>query len=333
LAGWIIKFLLEDGWTVRGTVRDSTQKDKFKHLLHEHFEVVDADLLKPETWANAVAGCSYVCHTASPFPLEVPKDEQVLIKPAVEGTLAVLKAAAAEDSVKRVILTSSVAAVRSGHDSAAKNKDKVFTEEDWSIVEKCEPYSKSKTLAEKAAWDFIASLPKERNLELIAINPTYIVGPLLSPTGGESSRKLVERLMKNDMPGVPALWLDVVDVRDVARAHIAAISSQVPAGNRFLCTSAGCWMMDISNMLSKEFSKFGYKLPSMPAPKPLIWIVSFWDKDAAALLSSIGVSVRIDNSKAKNYLGIQFQEISTSFIDMANSLIDFGFIPDLRKKQ
>ena len=209
-----LHFLKHGGFAVRGTVRNKTNEAKIAPLrkaFGEHFdalELVEADLLDEKSIMAACEGSDYIVHTASPFPLENPKDEQVLIKPAVEGTLAVMKAAHATKA-KKVVVTSSTASVASG-----TQKDS-YDESDWSDLEKCDPYPKSKTLAEKAAWDFVENLPEDERFGLVTINPSFITGPNLNEAKF-SSGDLVKQIMEGSMPGLPKMSLPAVDVRNVA---------------------------------------------------------------------------------------------------------------------
>jgi len=273
-------------------------------------------------WNECVKNCDFVVHTASPCPIAIPKDEQVLIKPAVEGTLSVIRACAACPSVQRVVLTSSEAAVHGGW-TGTKLNGKIFTEEDWAVEASCAPYFKSKLLAERAAWDFVKSVP-ERNLQLVVINPAYIVGPLLSKYGGDTSRTLVTRFLKNDMPGVPDSNLQIVDVRDVANAHVIALTNPNAPGNRYLCYRQSMWMKEIGAILAKEFGPKGYKIPSTHVPKALVWVVSIWDKDAENIYPRIGKEIVLSSEKVQKEFGITFRTLEESLIDMANSLIEFG---------
>ena len=177
-------YLQDGGFRVRGTVRDKTNEKKvapLRQAFGEHFnnlELFEADLLKPDSLATAIEGCDYVVHTASPFPDTNPKDENVLVKPAVEGTLAVMRAAH-QHKVKRVVITSSVASIMY---KAPANVKESYNEEDWSDLEICKAYEKSKTLAEKSAWDFLHALPPSEQFELVTINPSLILGPSLVQT-------------------------------------------------------------------------------------------------------------------------------------------------------
>jgi nucleoside-diphosphate-sugar epimerase len=217
-------FLRDGGYSVKGTVRDKNNQKKLAPLqkaFGERFlqlELAEADLLKPETLDAAIQGAHFVVHTASPFPLTTPKDENILIKPAVEGTLAVMRAAH-KHKVKRVVITSSVASV---YAQKPENRKAVYNESDWSDLEACVAYEKSKTLAEKAAWDYLEKLPQEEKFELVTINPSLILGPSLID-GDFSSGQVISMILLNKYPGLPKIMFSVVDVRDVALAHLNAL--------------------------------------------------------------------------------------------------------------
>jgi dihydroflavonol-4-reductase len=173
-------------------------------------------LLNEASIEKAIEGCAFVVHTASPFPGTAPKDENVLIKPAVEGTLAVMRAAH-KHKVKRVVITSSVAAMMVG------NHDKEINEEDWSVIAECKPYEKSKTMAEKAAWDFLEALPEHEKFELVIINPCFILGPNFA-VGDFTSGDIIKKMMTGKFPGMPVIQFPIVDVRDCAIAHFKALT-------------------------------------------------------------------------------------------------------------
>jgi dihydroflavonol-4-reductase len=222
LGSHVCDYFLKDGsFDVRGTVRDKKNENKLAPLrkaFGENFnklELVEADLLKPETIDEAIKGCDYVIHTASPFPLEAPKDENVLIRPAVEGTLAAVKAAH-KYKVKRIVITSSVAAIMGQNEA---NRKEIYNENDWTDVNAVGAYEKSKTLAEKAAWEYLHSLPEEERFELVTINPVLILGPSLI-SGDFSSGQVVMKLLSGKFPGMPRIMMPLVDVRDVAQAHL-----------------------------------------------------------------------------------------------------------------
>ena len=232
IASHLIKLLLEKGYKVRGTIRSLKNRDKHAFLYNlcpeknKNLELVEADLLKPATWPAAVEGVDYVMHLASPFPGVIPNNENEVIRPAVEGTINVIQAAI-DKGVKKVVLTSSVVAIYCGHDGKPTGPD------DWSIEEKCEPYPKSKTRAEKAAWDLWKK--SEGKLELATVNPGFVLGPVFSSNGGTSEKTIVD-FMKGRVPGVPKVNIACVDVRDVAECHLKAMENPNSNGKRiYLC--------------------------------------------------------------------------------------------------
>lgn len=299
----VCKQAQEAGHIVRGTVRSKGNAVKVDPVLAAvpGIELVEADLLNDAGWAEAVKGVECVLHVASPFPLQPPADENELIKPAVEGTLRVLKAAAAEPGVKRVVLTSSVAAISSGHDktenlaaSEGCGADKVWSEDDWSRVEGCEAYPKSKTLAEMAAWKYIREeQPEGRNLELVVINPGFVIGPALIKAPC-SSVNVISRLLKGELPMLPKLHMNCVDVRDVAKAHINAMEQPV-AGQRFLLVSTGIWFTDMGKILADRFKKDGYSPPTVEAPYWLLWLVAIFDSHVQIAVKRWGTVTQVCN--------------------------------------
>ena len=221
-----LKFLQNGGFRVRGTVRSATNQAKIQPLiegfgqeLFDQLELVEADLLQPQTLEDAIAGAQYVVHTASPFPIQKPKHENDLIKPAVEGTMTVMRAAL-KHKVQRVVITSSGAAIY-------KNKDPKkthFTTEDWTDLSIASAYEKSKTMAEKCAWDFLATLPEEERFEFATINPGLVLGPNLVKCQFSSGDVVKMLMIKGKRPpAMPHVQVPIVDVRDVAQAHLQAI--------------------------------------------------------------------------------------------------------------
>ncbi|KAK7478306.1 hypothetical protein BaRGS_00030458, partial [Batillaria attramentaria] len=336
IATHVIKQLQEAGYQVRGTVRslsDSEEnKDKVKHLQElcpdaaHKLELVEADLTKPESWEAAVKGVTYVIHVASPFPASQPKDENEVIQPAVEGTQSVLKACVATKTVKRVVLTSSCVAVNWSN----TNSDKVHTEEDWSDVESLDAYAKSKTLAEKAAWDYIKELPDEDKIELAVINPAYVMGPVLH--GSQcTSMEVAKRLLERSLPAVPKLNFAIVDVRDVAAAHVKAMTSPEAAGNRHLIVNTNMWMKEMAQILAKEFRPQGYSVPTVNCPYFALWMSALFDKSVKMILPQVNKVHKFDNKRMKEVLGIEPHDAKETIIDMAYSLIENGFIKKTKK--
>ncbi|KAK7090238.1 uncharacterized protein [Littorina saxatilis] len=332
IATHVIKQLQEAGYKVRGTVRSLSDEAKVKHLndlcpdATYKLELVEADLTKPDSWEAAVKGVSYVIHVASPFPASAPKDENEVIQPAVEGTQSVLKACIASKSVKRVVLTSSCVAVNWSN----TNTDKVHTEEDWSDVESLDAYAKSKTLAEKAAWDFIKELPDEDKIELAVINPAYVMGPVLH--GSQcTSMEIIKRLLERSMPACPKLNFAIVDVRDVATAHVKAMTLPEAAGNRHLVVNTNMWMKEIAQQLAKEFKPQGYNVPTVNCPYFALWMSSLFDKTIKMILPQVNKVHKFENKRMKEVLGIEPLDAKDTIIEMAYSLIESGFIKKTKK--
>lgn len=322
--------LLEAGYAVRGTARSPERAAKVKDTLRPHlsddadakiakFEIVQADLSFDDGWGDAVAGCAYVLHVASPIPRTPPKHEDDLIIPARDGALRVLKAAAAA-GVKRVVLTSSVAAVLYGRD-----RSRTFDESDWSDVDAktIGAYEKSKTIAERAAWDFMGNLDSE--LELAVINPGLVLGPVLDDDWGTSG-EVVKKLFDRDFPACPDLNWAMVDVRDVASAHLAAMTTPEARGQRFICAAANHSIRDIALVLDEKFSDNGFKIPTGKLPNFVMHLVALFDKTARLGLNDLGVQQNIDNSRIKSVLNWQPRELEEMVEAMGNSFIEYGIV-------
>lgn len=297
-------------------------------------EFVEADLMKEETWTAAVAGCQYVCHVASPFPLDIPSDPDTIIKPAVDGTLAVLKAAAADGNVKRVVLTSSLAAIHDVKTLDAKaDPNKLYNEDDWVDPDQVEAYSKSKILAEKAAYKFIEDLEQvdgKKKLELAVINPSYVLGPMLTDNVS-SSVLAMKRLLDKSTPGVPKFHLAVCDVRDVALAHVKAMTGGEHIGKRYLIVTECKWMKDIARMVQKEFKPLGYFVPTMAVPSTLVWLGSYIDRSTALLIPRLDKEFKLDNRRMVEELKITPTDIEKTILDTCHSLVEKGIIKSTRK--
>src|SRR5258706_2668668 len=319
--------LLEQGYRVRGTLRSLSREAALRGTLSEtidageRLEFVAADLLKDEGWQAAVQGCEYVLHVASPFPAQEPEREDDLIAPAREGSLRVLRAAAA-GGVKRVVLTSSLAAVLEGRWKGHRT----FDENNWSDVNgKIGAYAKSKTLAERAAWDFVKNLEGNHPLELSVINPSYVLGP---PLGDDvrTSGELISRLMRHEIPGVPHIrWL-IVDVRDVAAAHIAAMTVPEAAGQRFCCTAESCWTRDIALILDRHFAARGYPIPTNEIPDFVVRLVGMFDKTVRLTSASLGKDYTISTARINRVLNWQPHTLEDTVVSMAESMIRHGVV-------
>ena len=334
VATHIIQQLLQTGYRVRGTVRSLKNDQKVKPLYelcpesNDKLELVECDLLDEQCWPAAVKDCTHVLHTASPFPASNPKNEDELIKPAVDGTLFVLKACQEAGTVKRVVLTSSMAAI-----AYRPNPDgRVLTEDDWSDLDdpSVYPYIKSKTLAEKAAWDFVNSIEGEKKIELATINPTYIMGPVLCGSTG-TSMELPIRLLTRDMPMLPDIYFGICDVRDVAKAHIKAMTIPESVGHRHIVDNGTLSLKEIAIIIDKEFRPQGYNVPTTVAPKFLMRIAALFEPSVRMLLPSIGRRADLDNCRLVNVLGITPYPKEKSILDICYSVIETGRVKKTRQ--
>lgn len=327
--------LLDAGYRVRGTARSAERGAKLRTSLVPHvvdgeiamerFELVSADLTSDAGWAEAVEGCRFVHHVASPLPRVPPRDENEVILPARDGALRVLRAAA-EAGVERVVLTSSVAAVVYGHD-----RNRVFDESDWSdtTTRAIGAYEKSKTIAERAAWDYVASLEGEEALELVSINPGLVLGPILDEDYGTSG-EVVKKLFDRDFPACPDVNWAVVDVRDVAAAHLAAMTAPNAAGERFICAIENYSMREVARVLDANFSERGFRIPTGNLPGFAMKLAAIFDKTARLALNDLGVRQDLDNSKIKRVLGWEPRDLEEMVVAMGNSFLDYGVVSPKR---
>lgn len=325
--------LLNAGYQVRTTIRslspsktsairDALKKGDLETSSLDSLTFVAADLMKDEGWNDAVAGCNYVLHVASPFPNSTPKHEDDLIVPAREGTLRVLKAAR-RAKVKRVVVTSSFAAIGYGH----PQQSTPFTEESWTDLTKAgvSPYEKSKTIAERAAWNFVKS-PEGQGLELSVVNPVGIFGPVLSADFA-TSIILVQRLLNGALPGCPDLHFSVVDVRDVAALHLKAMTHPAAAGERFLAVSPPLISVkDMATILKKRMQNSAKRTPTRELPDMLLRIVALWDKEVAYVVGQLGKKKASTNEKAKRILGWEPRSAEDAIIATAESLVKLGLV-------
>ncbi|REJ86095.1 MAG: NAD-dependent epimerase/dehydratase family protein [Acidobacteria bacterium] len=319
--------LLRRGYRVRGTARTLRRETGLRQALGRHvelgdrFDLVGADLTLDSGWAEAVADCRYVLHVASPIPRTPPKHEDELIVPAREGALRVLRAAS-KAGVERVVMTSSVAAVLYGRD-----RSRTFDESDWSDIDskKIGAYEKSKTIAERAAWDFVQTLPEGERLELTTINPGLVLGPLLDADWGTSG-EAIKKLMERDFPACPDLGWAPVDVRDVATAHVEAMIRPEAAGERFICAIEHASMRDIAAILDRHLKDRGFRIPTGRLPGFVMRLLALFDKTARLALNDLGVRQDVDNGKIRRVLDWQPRSLETMVTDMADSLIEHGVV-------
>jgi nucleoside-diphosphate-sugar epimerase len=320
--------LLEKGYQVRGTLRSPERETGLRKTFESNISVDDrltifpANLENDDGWENAVKGCQYILHVASPFPSQPPKHENDLILPARDGAIRILKLASAAN-VKRVVMTSSMAAVVSGHDY---DESKVFDEDDWSRTDRhIGAYEKSKTLAEQDAWDFMKGLENDNALELSVINPGLVLGPILD-ADYSTSGELIRKLMRREVPGCPDLGWPAVDVRDVADAHLAAMTIPEAAGKRFICTIEDARIQDIALILKNHFANQGYKIPTRKLPNILVRFSALFDKSLRLVVKDLGKHAEISNARIKKVLSWKPHTLEEMVVAMAESMIKHGVV-------
>jgi len=321
--------LLERGYRVRGTLRDQNRADTIRYLISaalradpgDRLTFARAELLSDQGWAEAVEGCEAVLHAASPFPTKPVSDPQVLIGPARDGTLRVLRAAAAA-GVRRVVLTSSVAAIAYGHGGPI---GRPFTEADWSQPEGPDigAYEVSKTLAERAAWDFVAA--GTAPFELVAINPSVVLGPVLDMDYG-SSAEIVRKLLSGKFPGCPAIGWPIVDVRDVASLHVTALEHPDAAGERFICAGAFMTVAEIAALLKREMPGEAGRVPSQRLPDWAMRLAALFDRSARLVLHELGNRREVSTEKASRVLGWTARPAPDAVLATARSLVRLGIV-------
>jgi len=328
-----ILMLLADGWRVRATIRNLAREGAVRETLRaagaqgvDRLSFAAADLEADAGWAEAVRDCDYVLHVASPFPQGVPKNEDELIIPARDGALRVLRAAK-QAGVKRVVLTSSFAAIGYGH----KPQQAPFTEMDWTDVSGADvrAYVKSKTLAERAAWDFMKT--NGAPMELSVVNPVGVLGPVLS---GDYSTSilLVQRLMDGAMPGCPRFGFGLVDVRDVADLHLRAMTSPAAAGERFLAVAGeSVWMADIGKMLKARLGAAAARVPTNILPNWMVRLAALGDPAVGQMIPELGKLKQASNSKARTLLGWAPRSNEEAIIATAESLMRLGLLKGMAK--
>jgi dihydroflavonol-4-reductase len=314
--------LLDKGYKVRTTIRSESRKQEVMDAMKEHssncenLEFYIADLLKDDGWKEAVEGSKYVLHVASPFFLGEPENEDVFIKPAVEGTLRVLKACADAD-VQKVVLTSSFAAVGYGH----PREKEVYTEEDWSSVDgEISAYAKSKTLAEKAAWEFVENLEESKKFDLTVINPVAVTGPMLTSDIGSSNDFLL-KLISGSMPACPKIHMGYIDVRDVAKAHIFSMTEEKTNGERIIVSENEMFFAEVGKTLNEAGFK---KSPTKELPNFLVKIMSFFVGELKTLLSALDRRGDIDKTKAERFFNWEYISTEQSVTETAQQLQEMG---------
>ncbi|PTQ89220.1 SDR family oxidoreductase [Agitococcus lubricus] len=337
IASWIIKYLLEAGYTVHATVRDPAKQSSVGHLLKiaeqakGTLKLFKADLLAEGSFNEAMQGCGIVMHTASPFVLEGFSDaNEALVRPALEGTRNVLNAVNQCPTVHRVVLTSSVAAIYGDNEDILAVPSGVFTEEHWNTTSSVDhnPYQYSKAVAEREAW----KLQKEQSRwDLVTINPAMVYGPSL--TSGSQSASIDTLVQMGDgrlRTGVPKLTIGVVDVREVASAHLLAAFNPAAKG-RFILNATELTMLKIGKILRHKYGS-QYPFPRMEAPTFLVWafgpLMGPITRDFVK--RNVGLPLKFDNRRSRDILGVQYRPVEETFIEHFQQVIDDGL---LKKKR
>lgn len=315
IAAHLVEQLLDAGYTVRGTARQAPPAGR------TGLEYVVADLTRPGAFDEAVNGCDVVMHTASPYALTVKDPQRDLVDPAVNGTLNVLRACAKAPSVRRVVLTSSMAAI-----TDEPPQDHALDESDWNTRSSLtrNPYYYSKTLAERTAWDFVE---RERpGFSLVAINPFMVVGPSLGPSLNVSNRVFAD-MLTGKYPGLVSLAWGITDVRDVARAHVLAMETPSARG-RYLCAGDVLTMRDVVDLLRAHSWATGYTLPSVALPNWAVWLASWMQPSGVGmyLRTHIGRTPRYHADKIRRDLGLTFRPARDTILETVADLKRWGHI-------
>jgi nucleoside-diphosphate-sugar epimerase len=273
-----------------------------------------ADLMSDAGWDEATQGCDYVLHVASPLGVSEPKDPNVLITPAREGAKRAI-AAAIKAGVKRVVMTSSVAACHKNNDDSYLSDETVWTDPN---APKTSAYTQSKTLAERAAWDLIGASGGDTTLA--TVNPSLVLAPVLSGDFSESVQ-VVQRLLSGNVPGIPRLGFNIVDARDVADLHIRAMTAPDAAGQRFIAAAHYAWMSEIADILRANLGDAARKVPTRKVPDFVLRLVALFDKDLGAVTPSLGKKHDYSSAKAQSLLGWKPRSLQDTVLDCARSLI------------
>ena len=310
--------LLKNGYSVKGSLRTMSREQEVREAVKTEtddakLEFCKLDLLEDDGWEDAMWDCDYLMHVASPFVIEDPKDENELIKPAKEGTLRALNAAK-KAGIKRVILTSSVAAVNS-HMMSGTSDHTTWTDINSKYVT---PYQKSKTIAEKAAWDFYNNQDSNNKMELTVINPGGVMGPQLGNDLGGASTQIVSQLISGKFPMIPALSFPFIDVRDVAILHLKAMTTPDADGKRFIAAhSKPTWMYEVAEVLSAA----GYeKIKLKKAPSFMLKLIGLFDNKTKSLVPMLDKYVPCDNSQTVKILNWEPMPWEQAFIEHAKSI-------------
>jgi nucleoside-diphosphate-sugar epimerase len=325
IAVHIMVKLLQQGYRVRATLRTPSRKDEVISMLSqggvkdiENLEFVKADLSSDENWREAAAGATYVIHVASPTPATRPDSMDEMVKMAVDGVLRVMRAAK-EAKVKRVVLTSASGAVIAGH----KHHPGLFTEEDWTdLSSNIDAYQRSKTMAEQAAWDFA----KKEQLELAAINPVAVMGPVLGKDFSHSNQAILA-MLTGKMPHLLKIGFDYVDARDVADLHILAMTRPEAAGERFLATAGtNLTYKQEAVLLKKQLGSAADKVSTKEVANVIVKLLALFKKELRMPATFLGQNTACSNEKAKRLLGWTPRTAEDAILATAKSMIKLGLV-------
>lgn len=329
IAGWIVKYLLEAGHTVHATVRDPGKAASVDHLKKiadsapGTLKLFKADLLDADSFDAPMEGCEILMHTASPFVLDGFSDaHEALVRPAVEGTRNVLEAAKRSSTLKRVVLTSSVASVFGDN---ADTKGKALTEEDWNTTSSVDhnPYQYSKVAAEREAWKIHDT---QQQWDLVTINPGMVYGPSLTNASNSASIGTLLDMGRGKLKaGVPDLSYGVVDVREVAQAHVLAAFTPEASG-RYILVNESISMLGIARLLRKQFGR-KYPFPGMQVPKAMVWAVGplMGPVTRKFISRNVGFPIRFNNSRSQQ-LGVHYRSLEETFKDHFEQVLDDGLV-------
>jgi nucleoside-diphosphate-sugar epimerase len=327
IGSWCVLTLLEAGHTVRTTVRDLRREPALRSWLHaagpfddDRLTVVRADLERPEDWDDAVADCDHVLHVASPTLRHTPANDDDLVVPAREGVVRVLRAAR-DAKVQRVVLTSAFGAIGIGH----RPRSTPFTEDDWTDLDSdIPPYQRSKTLAERAAWQFVER--EGDGLELAAVHPVGVFGPLLGPDDPPSLR-LIRRMLEGRVPACPPFAMGYVDVRDVADLHVRAMTDPAAAGERFLAVAGhSLRVVEIARILRDRLGERAAKAPTRELPVWVARALGVVNPELRLLRHQLGRDLDATGAKAERLLGWRARPIEDTIAETAESLLAHGIV-------
>ena len=324
IAGFLIRQLIDEGWTVHTTIRSLSREAEVRSTLgvdDARLHFFAADLTSDSGWARAVAGCTHVAHLASPLPTAAPRHEDELIVPAREGALRALRFAGAA-GVRRFVMTSSAAAIAYGRPRGTYT----FTEADWTDVahKDAYPYVKSKTIAERAARDWVEA--SGGDMEFCTINPVLVLGPLMGPDFS-TSIEAIKKLLEGALPGCPDFGFCIVDVRDLADLHVRALSAPDMAGERFIASSGPFMKMaEIAQVLKDRLGEKARKVPTRRLPDFVLKIVALFDPTIRQVVGELGKVRNMDSSHAQQVLDWHPRPPEQSIEDTARSLIDHGLV-------